>query len=341
MARFFFVAAAVLAVAVILLLASNLSFVGDEWDYIVLRRLTLESMLQPHNEHLVFLHVLVYRGLVELVGTGSYLPFLGVLMACHVTMAAGVFALMRRVVPLEGALVAAVLLLFLGSGFDNLLWAFQIGFVGAAAFGVWAMVASDRPWLAAVLLTGALWTQGDGLFYIAPVAILLGRRWWVVAFPVATYAAWFLLADRGTVTVGGPFLEYAVRLVGSVVGGVAGVGPLPGLAVLALIVVAIRHPSRFVVAGAVGLASQVVILTLSRAHFGPEQAEAPRYIYVAAPFVFPLLSGIRLPRPAWGALFAVALTLNILALPRGVAYYETFGAYDRTLPIDVKVQQAQ
>ena len=152
-------AAAVLAVAVILPLASKLSFLGDEWEYIVLRRLTLELMLEPHNEHLVFLHVLVYRGLVELVGTGSYLPFLGVLMACHVAMAAGVFTLMRRVVPLEGALAAAVLLLFLGSGFDNLLWAFQIGFVGAAAFGVWAMAGSDRPWLATLLLTGALWTQ--------------------------------------------------------------------------------------------------------------------------------------------------------------------------------------
>jgi hypothetical protein len=340
MARFLFVAAAAVAALLILALASKLSFLGDEWAYIVLRRLTFESMLQPHNEHLVFLHVLVYRGLVELVGTGSYLPFMGVLMACHVAMAAGVFALMRQVVPLEGALAAAVLLLFLGSGFDNLFWAFQMGFVGAAAFGVWAMAASDRPWLAALLLTGALWTQGNGLFYVAPVALLLGRRlWWVVGFPVATYAVWFVLFDRGTATIGGPFLDYAVRLAGSVVGGIAGVGPWLGLVVLALIVVAIRHPSRYVVAGAVGLASQIAILTLTRAHFGADQAEAPRYIYVAAPFVFLLLSGIRLPRPVWGVVFAVALTLNVLALPRGVAIYEAFGAWDRTLPIDVKAEQ--
>ena len=123
------------------------------------------------------------------------------------------------------------------------------------------------------------------------------------------------------------------------VGGVAGVGPWPGLAVLGVIVVALRRPSRYVLAGAAGLASQVIILGLTRAHFGADQAEAPRYIYVAAPFVFLILSGVRLPRPVWAAAFAVALTLNILALPRGVAIYEAFGAYDRTLTIDQKVQQ--
>jgi hypothetical protein len=107
---------------------------------------------------------------------------------------------------------------------------------------------------------------------------------------------------------------------------------------LGLIVVAIRHPSRYVVAGAVGLASQVFILTLSRAQFGAGQAEAPRYIYVAAPFLFLLLSGIRLPRPVWAALFAVAMGLNIAAFPRGVATYEALGTYDRTLTIDQKLE---
>lgn len=389
---FLFLCAAGLAVAVILPLASTLSFHGDEWAYIVDRRLTFESMLRPHNEHLVFLHVLVYRGLVEAIGTSSYVPFLAVLMACHVAMSAGVFALMRREVPEQGALACAVLMLFLGSGFDNLVWAFQIGFVGAAAFGVWAM--ASRPWVAAVLLTAALWTQGDGLFYVLPVAVMLGRRWWYVGFPLAIYAAWFLLTDRGQVTVAGPFLEYAVRLVGSVFGGVAGVGWVAGLAVLAAIAILVgirsvgrgdtreavgnvgvrggpaptwmspigqngprarkalspsqresegvpRRPdfSSYVLAGAAGILSMTLILTLSRAHFGPEQAEAPRYIYVGAPFVFMLLSGIRLPRRAWAVLFAVALTLNVLALPRGVAIYQAFVRYDRTVPLEVKLQQ--
>jgi hypothetical protein len=338
-ARLLFTAAAVLAVVLILGLTAGLSFSGDEWSYIVDRRLTFESMLQPHNEHLVFLHVLVYRGMVELLGTSSYLPFLVALMVAHVAMTAGVLVLMRRVVPLEGALAAAVLMLFLGTGFDNLVWAFQVGFVGAAALGVWAMASADRPALAALLLTAALWTQGDGLFYLAPTAVLLGRRWWVVAFPIATYAVWYATVGHGAVTTSGPFLEYALRLTGSVFGGVSGVGWLVGLAVGALIVVglAIRRPSRFVLAGVIGLASQVAILSISRAHFGPEQAEAPRYIYVAAPFVFLMLSGIRLPRPVWAGVFAVALALNILALPRGVAIYHAFLNYDRSITLEERL----
>jgi hypothetical protein len=334
-----FAIAAGLAVGMILPLASTLSFNGDEWAYIVLRRMTFESLLAPHNEHLVLLHVLVYRGLVELVGIGSYVPFLVALMACHVAMAAGVFALMRRAVPVAGALACAVLMLFLGTGYDNLLWAFQIGFVGAAAFGVWAM-ATDRPWLSALLLTAALWTQGDSLFYIAPVAVMLGRRWWFVAFPVATYAVWYLLIGRVSATDEGPYVEYALRLIGSVFGGVSGVGWLLGLAVTAGIVGGLvwRRPSRFVVAGAVGLLSAVVILSIGRAHLGPGQAESSRYIYAAAPFVFLLLSGIRLPRMAWGTLFAVALTLNVLALSRGVAVFQAVEAYDQTVSIDVKLE---
>ena len=339
-------AAAALAVIVILGLARGLSFQGDEWAYIGLRHLTLESMLQPHNEHLAFLHVLVYRGLVEAIGTGSYLPFLAVLMACHVAMAAGVYALLRRAVASEAAVAGAVLLLFLGSGFDNLLWAFQIGFVGAAALGVWALVAADRPMLSAGLLTAALWTQGDALFYVAPVALLIADRRWL-ALPVVSYAAWLLLVGRESVPLPppGPFLEYVVRLVGSVVGGAAGFGPLAGLVVGGLIAGALvarrTMPSRFVVGGILGLASMAIVLAIGRAHFGPEQAEAPRYIYVGLPFVLMVLTGIRAPRPAWAAAFALALALNVWALPRGVAIYSAFLNYDRSLTMEERLAPFQ
>jgi hypothetical protein len=340
---FLFIAAAGLAVTLILGLAAGLSFHGDEWAYIVDRRLTIESMLQPHNEHLAFLHVLVYRGLVELVGTTSYLPFLAVLMACHVAMAAGVYALMRRAVSIEAALAAAVLMLFLGSGFDNLLWAFQIGFVGAAALGAWALVMADRPAVCAVLLTLALWTSGNGLFYLAPAAVLIARRRWLI-LPVASYAVWFVMVGRESVPVPpvGPFLDYAVRLIGSVVGGAAGFGPAAGVVILGLVVAGLvaqrATPSRFVVAGLVGLASMALILAFGRAHFGPEQAEAPRYIYVALPFVLLTLTGVRgVPRSVWATVFALALALNVLALPRGVAIYHAFLNYDRSLTIEQRL----
>ena len=35
-------------------------------------------------------------------------------------------------------------LLFLGSGSENLFWAFQMAFVGSVAFGLWGLVALER-----------------------------------------------------------------------------------------------------------------------------------------------------------------------------------------------------
>lgn len=341
-----FLAFAGAAVFLILGLARNLSFLGDEWDYIVLRRLTFESLLRPHNEHLAALHIFVYRLMVETIGTGSYLPFLAVLMVAHVVTAAGVLVLLGGVLPPAGALAAAVLLLFLGSGFDNLVWAFQIGFVGSTAFGVWALVAHRRPLASAFLLTAALWTQSVGLFFVLPVAILSRRRIWL-AIPLGSYAAWFLLVGRNFVPVpsSGPYVAYALTGIGSAFGGVTGVGQILGLGAAAIAIAFVAGGflrrgmvDAYPLAGIAGLASEFAILAVGRAHFGLDQAEAPRYIYVAAPFIFMLLPAFRrVPRVVWVTVFAFALVANVLMLPRGVAIYEAFLHYDRTLSIDEKV----
>ena len=138
------------------------------------------------------------------------------------------------------------------------------------------------------------------------------------------------------------FRSYGARLTGSIVGGAAGFGPFAGLLILALIGVGLvidrSAPSRMVFAGLLGLAATIAILTFGRAYLGPEQAEAPRYVYVAFPFVMMVLTGVRrVPRPAWAALFAIALALNIWALPRGVAIYQAFLGFDRSQTMDERL----
>ena len=50
------------------------------------------------------------------------------------------------------------------------------------------------------------------------------------------------------------------------------------------------------------------------------------------------LTGIRgVSRPVWVAAFALALVLNVWALPRGVAIYQTFLTYDRSLTTEERV----
>lgn len=339
--RLVFVASAVVAVVLIMTLTSGLWFHGDEWAYIVDRRLTLESMLQPHNEHLVFLHVLVYRGLVAFVGTGSYLPYLAVLMAVHVAAAAGVLALLTRYVPLAAALAGAILLLFLGTGYDNLVWAFQIGFAGAIALGIWAMATTDRPWLSAILLTAALWTAGSGLFFVAPVALLIKDRRWLLV-PLVTYGLWLAFVGREYIPFpgAGPYLAFAATGIGSAFGGAAGLGVVSGWIIVALVGVLLARsgrPSRAVVAGLVGLLCAFAVLALGRAHLGPHQAETSRYVYAALPFVLMTLTGVRVRRTIWTGVFIVAVTLNIAALARGVAVFEGVRDFDRTLTMEQRL----
>lgn len=339
-------AAAMAAVVLILPMAATLSFHGDEWSYIVDRRLTIESLLQPHNEHLAALHVLAYRLLVELVGTDSYVPFLSLLLVCHVALARGVLALLRQRATNLAALAAAVLLLFLGSGFDNLVWAFQSGFVGSLALGTWALVLAQRPWWSALLLTAAVATHSPGLFFVAPLAILIRRRVPLI-LPIGLYVVWLSLVGRESIPFpgAGPYIAYAATMLGSVAGGLSGVGLPAGFAVAAAYPVALatqawrdRGLDRFVIAGLAGLASGVVILAFGRAHFGPEQATASRYIYASAPFVLMTLTAFRsVPPSIWSVLFAISFVANVATLPHGVALYQAFLRYDRSIPLEQRL----
>ena len=84
--------------------------------------------------------------------------------------------------------------------------------------------------------------------------------------------------------------------------------------------------------------SEFVILAIGRAHFGASQAEAPRYIYVAAPFIFMLLPAFRwVPKAAWVVAFTTAMLLNLNALPRGVAIYHAFLNYDRSQTMEERL----
>ena len=84
-----------------------------------------------------------------------------------------------------------------GTGYQNLLWAFQIGFVGSTAAGLWAMIMFERTGRRAsaagmVLLLAAVMSSGIGLVYSAVVAATLladparrGRIAWLVPVGVA------------------------------------------------------------------------------------------------------------------------------------------------------------
>src|SRR4029078_6788207 len=72
-------------------------------------------------------------------------PYQAVLVALHLTAA----TLLRRIMRRAGvgpwiASAAALLFLCLGSGRQNIVWAFQIGFVGSLVFGLAHLILADH-----------------------------------------------------------------------------------------------------------------------------------------------------------------------------------------------------
>ncbi len=197
-------AAAVASLATLLVLAHPLSFIYDEWDFLLGRRdWDANAFLDPHNEHLSLVPVLLYKLGVTAFGMTSQLPFQLLLTGSVLAVALGVFVFVRDRLGAWLAFAAALPLLFFGAGGIDLLWPFQIMLVGSLALGVGALVALDRDTpggdrAACVLLCASIATGSPGLAFAFGIAIGIlispdrRRRAYVFVVPLALYAAWWL-----------------------------------------------------------------------------------------------------------------------------------------------------
>ena len=328
------VALAVVALVYLVWLGRDMTFYHDEWSLILKRDLSINGILAPHNEHLSATLVILYRVLLGTVGMGSYWPYLGVTFALHVIVAAIVYVVVRRETTAAWALGAMAVMLLLGSGGDDILWAFQSGTVGATAAGMAAVVvAPRRPAVAAVLLTIGLATSGAALAFLVGTALHLmltrPRALLWLALPVGLYLAWYvtfgatrMVALRSPSLDGVP--EYVLAgLVASAAGAVGSVLPVVGsiaLLALALGLGRARTVSPVVLALLASSVAFFFIAGLVRAQLGAEQATAPRYVYVAAPGLLVagavLLARLRRPwRDVVGvAVLTIALAGNVVLL---------------------------
>jgi hypothetical protein len=304
------------------------SFFHDEWWYLCGRSLSDPAgWLLPHNEHWVTLHVVAYRAIAELAGTSSYLPFRVALVAVHIAASWGVYALARREARPWAAAAAAAIMLFLGSGYLNLFWGFQIGFVGGAALGIWALVLlPERPRAAALLLLAAVATQGTGLFFVVAAGARLvasGRTRsaaWLV-LPAGAFGVWAFLFRNAVDVRGNMSLEgvpgFALNGIADTLGATIGLGTLAAAAAVACIVIA--RPTRWrtpvTISCAAGLLAEFVAIGLVREGFSDPGTS--HYLYVGAMLVLPaaavIVPSVRVKALA-PALFAVALGVNTLLL---------------------------
>jgi hypothetical protein len=193
----------------------HLWFFGDEWDFIVRRGLHHPpvSIWVPHNEHWSTLPILLWRGLYSAVHLDSYWPYLVPLLAAHLLL---VHLIWRRclragVDPWMATAVAAMLALY-GPGWEDLAWAFQIGFVGSLMLGVLALdlvdagVPSKKSDVGASLLAVAALmcsAVGDALLVALAISVFRRRRWTralaILAVPVVAETWWWLAVGHRSV----------------------------------------------------------------------------------------------------------------------------------------------
>jgi hypothetical protein len=304
-----------------------MNFYYDEWNTIVGRRAwDLNVLLWPHNEHWSTIQILIWKSLFVVFGISSHLPYEAALLVAHVASVILLFVLVRRRSGTLPAFASATLLLVLGSGGADIVWAFQIGFVGSVAFGLLAMVWLDskpdlkHASLGSAALVCSLMCSAVGLAFLVAIATELlfdrhrRRHLLAMAPPVFAFAAWYLAYDTGSVpglpgTSGSlshrlsdlHFLWAAIKFIAyglsATAAGVFGLQAAAGILVLSVFIVLVvlrcyrqRMVKSWQLGMALGLVGWFSLTALGRAQAGPGLASDAHYLYIGAAFLLPLVS---------------------------------------------------
>lgn len=208
------VLAMIAAAATLLVLQRDLTYFNDEYGWLATSSdLRPETLLMPHNSHLIALPRLLYEALPELLGP-AHVVF-AIVSAIGVLLCAGLFFVFaRRRIGGPAALAPTLVLLFFGSSWDVVLATVGIPALLSIAAGLGALVALDRAdrrgdVAVAVLLGLSLASHSFGPVFVVGVAtylLLRPDRWqraWIFAVPAVLYAAWWVWAlryDQGIVS---------------------------------------------------------------------------------------------------------------------------------------------
>lgn len=199
--------AMLVAGVVIVVLGSRLTFILDDWTYILYRRdFSADAFLMPANEHLVGGAVVVWKLLLSGFGMGSLVPYRIVSTAMFLLGDWFLFVLIRRRLGPWPALFATVPVIFMGAAFEDLFWFSSITFLGSLTCGLGMLVALDRrdgvgdrlalAWLLGTMLFSSVWVAFAAGF-VVDVVLSRGKRDWrrrayVVVVPAVLWALWWL-----------------------------------------------------------------------------------------------------------------------------------------------------
>jgi hypothetical protein len=311
----------------LLYMGRGLTFFFDDWDFVTHDYGGgLHSLLVAHVGNISVLPVAIYKVMFHLVGIGSYVPYRAMVVVLHLIIGGLVFVLASRRVARAPALLATALVLFLGAAWEDLLWAFQVGYLLSIVGGVGAWVLLERrdrlgdvgALLCLLVATGSS-SLAIPLLIGVTVELAFRRNWsrlWIVAVPVVLYALWYLHYGESQVTEGSLIAApgFAADLAAAAFGGLIGRGlewgrPLALLGVLAVAVRLVRPgpvSPRLVGLLAAGLSLWAVTAATRSTISAPETS---RYIYLGAVVI--VLVGVEL-------LDGIAVSTRVVGVTAGL-----------------------
>jgi hypothetical protein len=343
-----------IAFACVLYLTSYKDFYFDEWDFIISRRSwSLAVFILPRFYYMSAIPILIWKVLFLIFGLRTYVPYEAVLLANDVAAVLLLFALIRRRSGDLPAFAASLTLLLFGAGSYDIVFAFQICYVGAIAFGLLAMnliidTSHFRRRVVAISLAliAGLMCHLMALAFIAAISIEVGldskRRRLLLALvgPVIAFVAWYLAFDtgsfRGTPGVTTELLRgpTGMALVTGIAGfvftgleataaGAFGLTLQAGIAVLAALASWLalswsrrRKIDSWQLGMVAGLLTFFFLTGLGRLQFGVNYASQSRYVYAGAVFMLPLIANAvrELPwRGLWRPALSVVFALALLS----------------------------
>lgn len=190
-------------------LGSYFWFFRDDWFFITGRELSsVDDVFQPHNGHWSTVPIVIFRVLYAVFGIRTYLPYQLTVVVAHLGVVVLLRIIMRRagVNPWLATAAAGAAVLF-GSGREDIIWAFQVGYTGSLCFVLaqWVLADHDGPVNrrdAIALGCGVLAIMSASpplpiLMVMAP-ALLIRRGWKATALQIVPLALVYLAWNRIT-----------------------------------------------------------------------------------------------------------------------------------------------
>ncbi|WP_439939406.1 hypothetical protein ACS3YM_07290 [Nocardia sp. N13] len=332
---------------IVLWLASDTWFGGDDWHYILFRGTVPKAdmgLLEPWGGHWQATIILIYRALIATVGLQSHVPYLVVIMVAHLFVTLFTWLILRRhgIRPWT-ATVIAWLVLFYGSGAQAFAstgpMPLTVGMaVGLGALLVWLHGEGSRrtALAAAALLVLGVMTSAAGVVACLLVAMVVYFRKGVraaalVAGPAfVAFGTWYAVQgrDAGRIHVAGwswtDLPEFAFKGVTAALGEPIAMPATGGFVLLAVILCCLllrgvgEDLRILALCGIMAAFAQMTLSGLGALSLDLDPASQSRYLYLSFILMAPAL-GLVLDGLSTVAAGRIAGSPGLVQLVRGVA----------------------